>query len=328
MSKKLWIVFAIIIALLIANEFIMPVWGKDTYTVRNAVSYGQEQYVRHISNKKVQKQLNDQNQRYQQKNAELLNDFMTRLPLIADEQFQTAENNVDAFVKKSTKFTFCTKLMYRMLKDKCTKKDSVSQMLDPLIREHFAQPMAAAQTAIQNELQNFMLQVQENDNQYRAGLMELTQSEVFQKSDFSADEVLVQQLEKLNSDITKYAMVKVATAVSAGFEVVFIRATITALRSVGVHIAARMGTTLGIAGASALVDGPLPIGDAIGAVVIVVGSVWTICDIYKAWRKLPNELRTSLHKMIADYRTQLQNEASQQAKQLIDKCNANIIQIN
>lgn len=328
MRKKLWIVFAIIIAILAACEFIMPKWGKKDCTVSGAAANCWERYVRYTATKEVAKKINEQTQRYQKKNQELLAEFESKLPAIGEAAFQTADNNVENFVKKSTKFTFCSKLIYRMLKDKCTRKETVSQLLNPLIQENFSQPLAEAQTAVQDELQNFMLKIQENDNQYRAGLAELTASEVFQKSDFAADRALVTQLNNLNSELTRFAAVKMAAAVSAGLELVFIRATLSSLRSIGMRITARMAASAGIAGAAAICDGPLPIGDAIGAVILVGGTAWTIYDVVKAAYKLPKELRISLHNMIADYRKNIQEEALKQARSLVERCNSSVVTLN
>ena len=288
MKRKHWICAAVIIAILIITEFIMPVCGDGSCNISSLVSRGYEKCVSYIATQKVKKQLKDHTQRYQQKNEELLNEFLNKLPTVAEAEFQAAENNVVPFVKQSTKFTFSCKLMYRLAKDKFSKTNTATELLAPVITKHFAEPLAAAQIAMQNELQNFMLRVQENDNQYRAGLTELTKSEVFQKSEFAANRALIQRFEQLNSEISKFAVAKVTTAVATGMEIILIRSTFNAIRSMLVRCGSRLAASAGLAGGAAVIDGPLPIGDAIGAVIIVGGTVWTMYDICKVFFTMPN----------------------------------------
>jgi hypothetical protein len=60
-----------------------------------------------------------------------------------------------------------------------------------------------------------------------------------------------------------------------------------------IHIARKLTSTAGAAVVTAAVDGPLPVGDIIGAVLAAGGMTWTAVDIHQAvkqQRKLPGKI--------------------------------------
>ena len=93
---------------------------------------------------------------------------------------------------------------------------------------------------------------------------------------------------------------QVAAAVSTAVEAMGIRFTVsTAARILG-KAAARMAGSTVAAGAAAVSDGPLPIGDAVGAVLVVGSTAWSLCDIYRAADVLPSELKSALYSVVDD----------------------------
>ena len=71
-------------------------------------------------------------------------------------------------------------------------------------------------------------------------------------------------------------------SMAAFIEALFIRTTIEMICNVAGVAIVRLTQTATMAGMSAVADGPLPIGDVIGAIIAVGGTVWTVCDIYQA----------------------------------------------
>ena len=93
-------------------------------------------------------------------------------------------------------------------------------------------------------------------------------------------------------------------------EAVFIKATINSCIHVICVCAPRLAASWGIAGACALADGPIPIGDIIGITIAVGGTLWCVWDICQAFRALPAELTVSLQNAVAATVAQCRLEAA------------------
>jgi hypothetical protein len=96
-------------------------------------------------------------------------------------------------------------------------------------------------------------------------------------------------------------------SMAAFIEALFIRTTIETIWSVAGVAIGRLSQSAALAGACAFADGPLPIGDLVGAVIAVGGTVWTLRDIHQsahAMRQLEptmnDLLQASLQKLEQD----------------------------
>ena len=93
-------------------------------------------------------------------------------------------------------------------------------------------------------------------------------------------------------------------SVAAALETALIGTTIQSVRTLAAAAIARLTGTVAAAGTSAVADGPLPIGDIVGAIIAVGGTVWTIWDIRNAARamaqlqpKIQAQLRADLKRL-------------------------------
>ena len=69
----------------------------------------------------------------------------------------------------------------------------------------------------------------------------------------------------------------------------------------------------------AAADGPLPVGDVIGGGIAVVGLAWTAWDIRQAMKILPEKLDRQLRDSVAEYRSEINKNARNQAQKLFDE---------
>ena len=104
-------------------------------------------------------------------------------------------------------------------------------------------------------------------------------------------------LAEVNAD---YAAIKGYALGGFVLEAVFIRQTIAALTSTLGGIVTRLSATFGSGTASAVADGPLPVGDIIAIVMAAGGTAWSGYDLWKAREQLPAELTALLLSVIRD----------------------------
>ena len=89
----------------------------------------------------------------------------------------------------------------------------------------------------------------------------------------------------------------------------FIRATLDSCLAVAGRCAPQLAATLGASATCAASDGPLPIGDIIGAALAVGGTVWCCHDIYKAHKELPANMTAALETAVSATVAQCRQEA-------------------
>ena len=92
-------------------------------------------------------------------------------------------------------------------------------------------------------------------------------------------------------------------------EAVFLKPTMDALQRIISPLIGKIAAKLGVGAVCAAADGPLPIGDTIGAILAVGGSVWSIRDLLALRHDLPEAIAATLHQAIQEYRKQCRLEA-------------------
>ena len=84
-------------------------------------------------------------------------------------------------------------------------------------------------------------------------------------------------------------------------EAIFIKWTVQSVLAVVEQLIAREAASLGAGAACAAADGPFPIGDIIGAVIAVGGTLWTAAEVYAAvesYKALPGQVCATLHEQL------------------------------
>ena len=99
---------------------------------------------------------------------------------------------------------------------------------------------------------------------------------------------------------------------SAGLavEAVCIKATIDSCIRILTRLTPKLVSSWGLFGTMATADGPLPIGDVIGAGLAIGGTAWCCMDLCKAYKALPDELSEALRTAISATVAQCRQEAA------------------
>ena len=100
---------------------------------------------------------------------------------------------------------------------------------------------------------------------------------------------------------TEHAYASLYAAGALGLELVFLKTTLRALANLTASVSARLAVSWGIGTVSALADGPFPIGDAVGVVLAVGGTAWSLLELKQACTQLTPELTAALHQSIHEF---------------------------
>lgn len=95
----------------------------------------------------------------------------------------------------------------------------------------------------------------------------------------------------------------------SALEAIFIRQSAALLGRLFAAASARLTASAAVAGVGALADGPLPVGDAVGGVILVGGTVWSGVDFYRARVVLPIRLEAEINRSLDEYEAMLKIEA-------------------
>ena len=93
---------------------------------------------------------------------------------------------------------------------------------------------------------------------------------------------------------------------SLAIEAIFIRSTVSSI----VNCASTMVASLNTATLCASADGPLPVGDIVGAAIAIGGTAWSGYELYNAHKNLPAEMSEALRTTISATVAQCRLEAA------------------
>lgn len=255
--------------------------------------------------------------RYLNLNQSLLTEFEHRLDQAGSSNFAQARKNIPAVTEQFSSITWNGKLCYKMAKDQlCSSSDTqaaLNEVLQPLIISHCEN----GNLAVRNELENFLLKLAENENQFHANLAQITgQSKYFEGKDLARKQFLM-ECHEFSEKVKNDAISRSVTILSAGLELIFLNSTIQMVSRFLGYIAAKLATTGTTAAVCAAADGPFPVGDTIGAVLGIAGLAWCAYDLYDITQVMPEKVRTSLEKMVADYQVNCRKQALDFARKTV-----------
>ena len=260
---------------------------------------------------------------YSIKNKKILLDFETKvLSILNSNTFNQAKVNIPFFVKYVTSYKFSGKLIAAMAYDKIKDTQVAEEMLDPLMEKFFIAPCKQGEAAIIQVMNDTLVQLKENDNEHKAGLVKLMETEDFKLDNILdiSDRLLLEDKFNIEQDIRDYAKHKAWNTLGCALEIVFIRSTYSVIKKATVALVGKLATSWGTAGIFAVCDGPIPIGDIIGAVVAAGGTLWTIKDLYDIQKTLPDELQTSMKQKLDEIQEQLKTESLEKLNNIVEEC--------
>ena len=109
---------------------------------------------------------------------------------------------------------------------------------------------------------------------------------------------------------------RAAAAVGAALELAFLRSGCRSAAKLFAAAAATFCGSASLGGICAAADGPLPIGDIVGGVLTVGGSLWTAYDLYEVSCVLPRQLAEELETGIGEFGARLLADTEARAAEL------------
>lgn len=268
----------------------------------------EEQKLRRILQAKIEETLKNANER----NEQIIQRAQREIASIALSSAGLASQYVPFVLAELTSFKECTRLCYLIAKDKLNGTTDTEQHIQQILDRNIIVHAVQGSQKIQNVLARLDDQFARNHTEMTIELAAATDGvlDSFEPAFKERFTDFIRTLNKsalLSSDIsTKTVLSSFGLAVDA----LFLKSAVSAAQRVLGSIATRMGTTVAASLTSAAADGPLPIGDIIGLVIMVGGSAWSAYDLYKAQVTLKTDLDNSLRAAIQDFTTRTISDSS------------------
>jgi len=255
--------------------------------------------------------------RYLERNQRLLADLEKKVAQAGSGNFEQARKNIPAVSRQFSSITWNGKLCYKMAKDRLCKSNDTQTALNEVLQPGIIRHCENGNLAIRNELENFLLRLAENENQFHARLALCTGNSSFFEGKDAARHQFLLDCSKLSEKLKADAVNRTLVIAGAGLEIVFLRTTIQMAGTAFRHIIVRLASTGSTAAICAAADGPFPVGDAIGAAIGIGSLVWCAYDLYQISQVMPKEVHAGLMNMVRDYQDNSRKQALDFAKKTL-----------
>ena len=291
-------------------------FGKtESQEPRRETRTGQEN--RETQRKALENAIRQETEQYLNRNRELLKEFETNIASAGKDDFERARQNIPEVTRNFSSIAWNGKLCYKMAKDRLCKSNDTQIALNEVLEPAIIGPCEKGSLQVSNELENFLLLLAENENRFHARLaLCIGNSKFFDGKETARKQFLV-DCHKLSDKLKVDAVSRVFVIAGTGIEIICLRTTIRMTGKVFGHIIARLAATGSTAAVCAAADGPLPIGDAIGAAIGIGSLVWCAYDLYQISQVMPRKVHAALTKMVRDYQVNSRKQALEFAQKTL-----------
>lgn len=208
--------------------------------------------------------------------------------------FFDARHGAEVAADRLSSYGSCMKLVYKMAKDKFTGSDDADESIRGVIRETVITSCASARGRADEILARHLLRLRAADNNFRSGLAAIAGENAAPTAESGALRQFSADMAETGVRAVELAQNNAWASAGAAIEAAMLRSTLRLIGSALAKSAARLAAGAGGAAIAAAADGPLPVGDCVGAVIGAGGLGWTAYDIYTARKTMPYALRVGM----------------------------------
>ncbi len=222
--------------------------------------------------------------------------------------FLAARQSADAAADRLSSYGSCLKLSYKLAKDRFTGGSEAESAIHAVIQETVLAECVSARRRAEDILARHRRRLLEADAAFRGGLAAALRHAALPEPGRDSFAALGADMAEAEEVTAAMAADCAWATVGAAVEAVMLKSTVRLVCSALSKAAARLAAGAGGAAVAAAADGPLPIGDCVGAVIGAGGLGWTAYDIYQARKTMPDLLRRELNAAVDGCRTRTADE--------------------
>lgn len=219
--------------------------------------------------------------------------FRKEVAGIAQSEFAGVRASIPAVADKFGGFSRCKDLFKDMVIDKIKGGNRVEKSINADLEQEYYKSLYAARDKVVASLEELVLNLDAVRKEYRFSMEKELALECL-PGDESYEKMMKECSARIEEKKLELKSAQNVAAITIAIEALLVRQTVAAVARLLGNAVVRQVAALGTGAAVAIVDGPLPVGDIIGCVIAIGGLGFAVCDIYRATKVLPAELRKAL----------------------------------
>lgn len=250
------------------------------------------------------------------KNQETFDDFSAKIEAEINKKLDIVKKNIPEIVEDFKGFAFCWKLVFKQAKDAISKSQDTQEAIDEVLYDRYTKYLVEANAIADALLEGLNHSLESNLNNYQADVRDDFQK--VSSNSYTNDEskvIIIDTLLDVNKISSEISSKVTGVAIGAILDAITIKSTMACIKKVCAAVVAKVCSSASFAIISSVSDGPLPIGEIVGGVVVVGTTIWTIYDIYQITKVLPQEMETSLNQGVETLRDNLISNVKKQAEE-------------
>lgn len=220
-------------------------------------------------------------------------DFMAEANSVAAAEFGAVRSKIPSIAKKYGTFSHCCSLVKSLAVDKLSGGHETQDKINAGLEQEYYDGIYSARDALADCVRRHGERLAGFVKNYKAKLSEISPDDALVNNDEFA-EALAKASNEIKDAKDNLAVGQIDAAAAVALEAVCVRQTAAAVAKVLGRAAAREAGAAAIGAGAAAADGPIPVGDCIGAAVVIGCTALSGYDVYKAKKVLPQELEESL----------------------------------
>ena len=244
--------------------------------------------------------------------------FLSDVESDASARFGEVRNGISGVVSKFGAFSRCRDLLVTLIKDKMSKGNRTEQSIKRDLEADFYRGLYDARDKVNAHLVTFLKNAEAERKSFQHELeVELDSIEL--PGDEAFKSLLTDGGDRIEKSKYNLLTGQIAAAFGAIVEAACIRGTVNAISRVLGGVAARMAGSATVGAGAALADGPLPIMDILGGILVAGTTAWSAYEVYQATKTLPAELEKTLRSVVDDCEAQTVGEIKKTGRAIYEE---------
>ncbi len=244
-----------------------------------------------------------------------LNAFRADVDATAKERFGRVRCNVPCVAAKFGTMSKCAALVKSITLDKMKDGKRTENEIKNSLEADYYRGLYAASDAVSGCLDRLKGNLEQDSKEFRGELERKLVSKGLQ-GDKEFKELLEACETRINAAKREQSLSQRDAGVAVAFEAICVRHTVSVIARILGKAAARQAGTMVAGAGAAVVDGPLPILDAIAAISIAGCTAWTGWDVYKATKVIPKKLSQTLYSTVDECERQCREDVLRRGEEL------------
>ncbi len=253
-----------------------------------------------------------------QETVRLNNADHQRIMGLIEDEIDSWNPDIEAAVNELGSLKGSFKLSYFLAKDKLTGSEDTTKFISDTINDYILMEAIDMSTRVKDLLNHFSGELNSNSH----AMVDQLSQRLPKEFDLSFRK-MEQRIEGLSGNIQMVSLNTTFAGIEFIITAVLYKSIASQVRNVLKVVLKRFFKTQALSLTAAAIDGPFPIGDAIGLGIEVVGLTWAGWELYEAQKIMKPKIRQELQNSVEQFKQEIYASSSKTAEAMLAETNKN-----